>query len=272
MILSVFALAVSVSCAGAPVQGGLMVCHTAPGATLTVQDQKSDFAASFPADNNGYASVGFSRNAGPDYVLKVCLADGTCAQKPLHIKKRAYKIETINGLPPSKVSSFTPAQLAHIRASSALKKAAFRDFKAGEDYLAGFAPPVKNARISGVYGSQRVLNGKPKRPHFGIDYAVPAGTPISAPAGGVVTLAQDDLYFEGGTVFLDHGNGLVSVFMHMSRVDVTAGTRVEKGAPLGRVGATGRATGPHLHWSVKWRNLYYIDPQSALGLDPADLR
>ena len=115
-------------------------------------------------------------------------------------------------------------------------------------------------RISGVFGSQRILNGEPKRPHSGVDVAVPAGTPVLAPAAGIVTLAENGMYFEGGLVLLDHGHWLESAFLHMSRVDVQPGQRVEKGDIIGAVGATGRATGPHLHWSMKWVGRL-VDPQ-----------
>ncbi|PHS26033.1 MAG: peptidase M24 [Robiginitomaculum sp.] len=258
-------------CTGTPEQGALMACRTTPNAAITLSDD-AGFSAKFKADPAGRFVVGFSRDAAPHMTLRACANGGACAALPLSIVAHDYKIERINGLPPGKVSTFSAAQLVHIRKSSARKKAAFA-IKADTDaYLAGFAKPVQNARISGFYGSQRVLNGKPKRPHMGMDFAVPKGTPIAAPAGGVVTLADPDLYFEGGTVFLDHGQGLVSVFMHMSSLDVHDGQRVKKGDILGKVGATGRATGPHLHWSLKWKNRYYVNPDSALSLDVSPLR
>jgi len=258
-------------CTGTPEQGALMACRTTPNAVITLVDN-AGFTAIFKADPAGRFVVGFSRDASANMTLRACANGGACAALPLSIAAHDYKVERINGLPPGKVSTFSAAQLAHIRKSSTRKKAAFA-IKADTDaYLAGFAKPVQNARISGYYGSQRVLNGKPKRPHMGMDFAVPKGTPIAAPAGGVVTLADPDLYFEGGTVFLDHGQGLVSVFMHMSSLDVHDGQRVKKGDILGKVGATGRATGPHLHWSLKWKNRYYVNPDAALSLDVSPLR
>ena len=122
-----------------------------------------------------------------------------------------------------------------------------------------------SGRISGVFGSQRILNGEPKTPHSGMDIAAPTGTPIRAPAPGIVRLAESDMYFEGGLVLLDHGHWLESAFLHMSRIDVEPGQRVEKGDIIGAVGATGRVTGPHLHWSLKWAGRL-VDPQ--LTLDP----
>ncbi len=253
-------------CSGVFEQGALLACRAAPGSQVTLRDDNG-FSQSLRADAAGRFVLGLARDAAPTMTLLVCTMPGSCIRQRLRIAPHAYRIERIDGLPPGQVSTFTAAQLAQIRKSSARKKAAFAMRVSSNGYLAGFAKPVEGARISGVYGSQRVLNGKPKRPHMGIDFAVPAGTPIHAPAGGVVTLADPALYFEGGTVFLDHGQGLVSVFMHMSAIDVHDGEHVAKGQVLGKVGATGRATGPHLHWSLKWRNRYYVNPESALSLD-----
>ncbi len=279
-MLAIAALAISVlsatadptpHCLGAYEQGALIACHTTPDAAITLHDD-AGFEARLSADAQGRFVLGFSRDAAPNMTLRVCAKGGACAALPLSIAPHDYNIERINGLPPGKVSRFTPAQLAHIRKSSARKKTAFATHVDTQAYLMGFDAPVQNARISGYFGSQRVLNGKPKRPHMGMDFAVPKGTPIAAPAGGVVTLADPDLYFEGGTVFLDHGQGLVSVFMHMSALNVKDGQRVKKGDVLGQVGSTGRATGPHLHWSLKWRNRYYVNPDAALSLDVSPLR
>src|SRR5690606_6108453 len=122
---------------------------------------------------------------------------------------------------------------------------------------------------SGVYGSQRILNGEPGSPHFGIDYAASEGEPILAPAAGVVALADPDMYFEGGFVVIDHGGGVMSVFMHMSEVGVSTGQLVQAGDEIGKVGDTGRATGPHLHWGIRVRGTY-IDPALAMAFDPRE--
>ena len=115
-------------------------------------------------------------------------------------------------------------------------------------------------RISGVYGSQRVLNGNPGRPHYGLDIAAPTGSPVYAPASGIVTLAHNDMYFSGGTLILDHGHGLSSSFLHLSEILVEAGTRVKKGDLIARIGATGRASGPHLDWRMNWLDRR-VDPR-----------
>ena len=124
--------------------------------------------------------------------------------------------------------------------------------------------------ISGVYGSQRILNGEPRTPHRGVDVAAPAGTPVGAMASGVVSLAEPDLYFTGGTVMIDHGHGLHSIYVHLQDVLVEVGQRLSPGTPLGTVGATGRATGPHLHWGVYWFD-EAIDPALLVGPMPDSL-
>lgn len=124
-------------------------------------------------------------------------------------------------------------------------------------------------RITGWFGSQRIYNGTPKSPHSGVDIAAPKGTPIHAPAGGIVIFANPDLYLTGGTVLIDHGHGVSSNLIHMSRIDVKVGDRVEQGQVVGLVGATGRATGPHMHWGMNWFNVR-VDPQSLMP--PGDAR
>jgi murein DD-endopeptidase MepM/ murein hydrolase activator NlpD len=154
-------------------------------------------------------------------------------------------------------------QLARIRREGALVSGARSErFERGDlvaAVLAGFVWPVQGP-ISGVYGSQRYYNGEPKRPHYGVDVAVPLGTVVRAPAAGVVTLAEPDLFYSGGTIVLDHGYKLSSSFLHLSKVLVEPGTELQAGDIIGEVGATGRATGPHLDWRMNWRDRR-IDPQ-----------
>jgi murein DD-endopeptidase MepM/ murein hydrolase activator NlpD len=119
-----------------------------------------------------------------------------------------------------------------------------------------------------VYGSQRILNGAPRAPHMGVDIAGPVGTPLAAPADGVITLVESDLYLTGGTVIIDHGLGLSSIFLHMSAIEVKVGDRVHQGQEVGRMGKTGRATGPHLHWGMNWRDVR-VDPQLLVPPMPA---
>ena len=135
-----------------------------------------------------------------------------------------------------------------------------------EWFVGGFIRPLEGP-ITGVYGSQRIYNGIPKQPHYGIDYAAPEGAKVRAPAGGVVTLVHDNMYFSGGTLIIDHGHGLSSTFLHLSKILVKPGSYVRRGMDLAEVGATGRATGPHLDWRMNWRDVR-IDPQLVLGALP----
>ena len=199
-------------------------------------------------------------------VGSVPFADDTVERRSIEIENRDFPVQRIDGLDQSKVSGFTEEQLAKIAVDSKKKKAARASTQSAADWARGFDWPV-NGPISGVFGSQRILNGEPKRPHSGVDVAAPTGTPIKAPASGVVTLAEEGMYFEGGLVLIDHGHWLESAFLHMSRIDVEPGQRVEKGDIIGAVGATGRVTGPHLHWSMKWIGRL-VDPQLTAGQMP----
>jgi murein DD-endopeptidase MepM/ murein hydrolase activator NlpD len=155
-----------------------------------------------------------------------------------------------------------PEIAARIEREQAMVNAARKRDDAREDFLADFDWPVQG-RVSGVFGSQRIYNGTPKSPHSGLDVAAAQGTPVRAPAPGIVTLAEPDLYLTGGTVLLDHGHGVSSNFLHFSRIDVHVGQRVEKGEVLGLVGMTGRATGPHMHWGMSWFGTR-VDPRLLL--------
>jgi len=186
----------------------------------------------------------------------------------MEIEDRDFPVQRIDGLDQSKVSGFTPAQLEKIAIDSAKKKAARKTTQSLADWAAGFTWPVTGP-ISGVFGSQRILNGEPKRPHSGVDVAAAKGTPVHAPAAGIVRLAEEGMYFEGGLILLDHGHWLESAFLHLSKIDVKPGQHIEKGDIIGQVGATGRVTGPHLHWSMKWSGRL-VDPQLTVGEMPAD--
>jgi len=242
--------------AGRPVQGGLMQGRTVPGARVRVDGRH------VRVSTEGLFLVGFGRDAPPRTEVHVRLPDGTEIQRTLEVARRAYDIQRIDGLAPRKV---TPSEedLARIRAEAALVREARRRDDPRTDFLTGFEWPVVG-RITGVYGSQRILNGEPRRPHFGIDIAAPAGTPVRAPADGVVTLVREDMFFSGGTLILDHGHGLSSAFLHLREVLVPEGTRVRRGDVIAEVGASGRATGAHLDWRM---NLFdrRLDPAPLAG-------
>lgn len=244
---------------GQTVQGGMMIGHTLPGSRVTQDD------VPVMVSGDGIFLVGFGRDAAPLSIVAVTLPDGQHIQRRLQVAKRDYKIQRIDGLPPRKVTP-KPEDLAHIRADiAATKKArALRDQRT--DFLTGFQWPAV-ARISGVYGSQRILNGKPKRPHYGVDLALPTGTPVQAPADGIVTLAHPDMFYSGATLIMDHGEGLSSSFLHLHRILVKEGQRVKQGQVVAEVGKSGRATGPHLDWRMNLRDKR-IDPALLAGPMP----
>ncbi len=182
---------------------------------------------------------------------------------PLSIAKREWKIERVDGLPPSKVNPTSKETLARIKKEAAMVRQARQETSFQTAFMMQFIKPAEG-RISGVYGSQRVLNGDPKRPHYGLDIANKVGTAIIAPADGVVTLAEPDLFYSGGTVIIDHGYGISSTYIHLSRIDVKAGQELKQGEVIGGMGATGRATGSHLDWRLNWYNVR-LDPQLLLA-------
>jgi murein DD-endopeptidase MepM/ murein hydrolase activator NlpD len=236
---------------GAFVQGGLITGRAAPGTRLELDGQP------VPVGSDGAFVFGFGRDAPPQARLTVIVADGAREERLLTIAQRQYNIQRLNGLPPDKVTP-PPTVLERIRRENARVDAARRQDIPRPYFLSGFAWPT-TGRISGVYGSQRILNGEPRQPHYGVDIAAPAGAPVRAPADGVVTLAEADLYYSGATLIIDHGHRLSSTLMHLDRIDVRVGQRVRKGDLVATVGKSGRATGPHLDWRMNWRDAR-IDP------------
>lgn len=232
-------------------QGGIVIGQAVPGSQVTLDGEALQIS------ERGIFVFGFDRDAKPDHVLTVTPPEGTTETRDLTVAARDYNIQRIDGLPPKYV---TPPEetLARIRREAKQKRAARPSDTDETWFTEQFIWPTKG-RISGVYGSQRVYNGKPGRPHYGVDVAAPTGTPVVAPATGIVTLAEPDMYYEGGLVFIDHGQGLISILMHMDTVTVQAGEKVERGDQVGTVGAGGRSTGPHLDWRMYWREAH-VDP------------
>ncbi len=233
-------------------QGGLIVGRTDPGTKVVFDGQP------IRVSPEGYFLIGFTRDAAPTASLKLQYPDGGTRTETLAVKKRDYKIQRIDGLPPKMVTP-PKAVLDRIKRENAMIHAVREQDTPVPYFLKGWIWPAKG-RISGVYGSQRILNGKPRWPHYGVDIAAPVGTPVVAPSDGVVVLVEKDLYYTGGTIILDHGFGLTSAFLHMSAVTVKKGQRVKQGEQIGKIGKTGRATGAHLDWRI---NLFdaRIDPQ-----------
>ena len=243
--------------AGTAEQGGAVMGRAAVGAKVFLD------GAMVPVDGSGRFVLGFGRNAAAKAEVKVVGANGKVSRVALEVRPREWPVQRIDGLPQEKVTP-PAALLARIAADSKAVAAARERRRPTADFLGGFVLPVQG-RVSGVFGSQRVLNGEPKAPHSGLDLAAPVGTPVHAAADGVVSLVHPDMFYTGETVMIDHGLGLQTVYAHMSRIDVKLGQRVRQGEAIGAVGATGRATGPHLHWGASWLDRR-LDPETLLRL------
>jgi len=236
---------------GALTQGGLLRGVTTPGSLVTLDGKPVRVAST------GHFVFGFGREAGPSATLAIVAPGGETEIRTLSIAPRQFDIQRITGLPERMVTP-KPEDLERIRRDNQMVSTARKNDYPETWFAEPFDWPAKG-RISGVYGSQRILNGEPRAPHYGIDIAAPTGTPILAPMPGRVTLADTDQYFTGGTVILDHGHGVSSTFLHMQTVTVTVGDVLPRGAPIGTLGATGRATGPHLDWRINWFDVR-LDP------------
>ncbi len=226
-------------------QGQLVIGHAAPGTHVSYDGRD------LRVGDDGIFVFGLGRDAPETIQIKTRDIGGQTTSLSRKVQQRSYHLERVNGLPPQTVTPSPKIAARIAREQGQVAEARQRD-DAREDFSAGFRRPVKGGRISGVYGSQRINNGIPKSPHYGLDMAVPSGTPVHAPAAGIVSFAADHLYLTGGTILIDHGYGLDSSFLHMSRVDVKVGQQVKQGEVIGAVGMTGRATGPHLHWGFNW--------------------
>ena len=249
------ALVGAVELQGRFTQGGLIRGKTEPGAHVSLDGRK------LRVSPNGDFVLGFGRDAPGKAVLRIRLADGVVREKILVVARRTYAIQRIDGLPRHFVSP--PASvLARIkREHAAIATVRARDLNQTY-YLGDWLRPAAGP-ISGAFGSQRILNGKKKRPHYGLDFAGPAGSPVIAPADGIVVLAESDLYYTGVTVIIDHGHGLTTAYLHMSKRMVKVGDLVKRGQRIGLIGATGRVTGPHLDWRINWFK-QRLDPAFAI--------
>lgn len=214
---------------------------------------------------SGRFVFGVDRDRTGPVQLTATYPDGRTEVRALPVRARAYDIERIDGLPPRKVTP-DPKDLERILREAKLIGAARARDTAGPLFEAGFRWPV-TGRISGRYGNQRILNGKPRRPHLGVDVAAPRGTPVLASAPGEVVLAEGDLFYTGGTVVIDHGHGVTTIYSHLHDVSVRPGHRVGAGDPIGTVGSTGRSTGPHLDWRINWFDVR-LDPELIAGPMP----
>lgn len=234
-------------------QGGYAVGRGMPGADLLI-----DGTSRGPVGASGWFYTGFDRDAGPTCHITL---KGAKAQESaiVSILPVTYDIQRVDGLPQDTVTPQDPALLDRIKREAALKAEAFASRIDADAFHRGFDWPLNTFVVSGHFGNQRVLNGTPSSPHMGFDMAAPIGTPIHAPQDGLVVLAEPDLFYEGGLILIDHGQGLISMYLHQSELLVKKGQWVRQAQPIGRVGSKGRATGPHLCWRLKW-NDRHMDP------------
>ncbi len=232
-------------------QGALVIGRTSTGADVRVDGRPVRVAP------DGRFVFGVARDASGVILVEAVSPAGSRNEHEITVHPREWPVERVTGVPPSTVDP-PPAIAARIQAEQARVSAARRRDDARTDFATRFIRPVEG-RISGRFGNQRVYNGRPGAPHSGMDIAAASGTPVRAPAAGVVTFADPALYLTGGTLLIDHGHGVSSNFLHLSRIDVRTGDRVEQGQIIATVGATGRATGPHLHWGMNWFDVR-VDP------------
>ena len=243
---------------GKAVEGGLIIARTDPANQIMLDENAVEIS------ENGVFVIGFHRDSDAPASLRIIAPDGDVKTSLLEPRQRDYNIQRIDGLKSTMVTP--PATvLARIKSDGDAVRAARQRQAPLGDFWRGFDWPALG-QISGIYGSQRILNGQPRQPHYGIDIAAPTGTPVYAPASGLVTLVKD-LYFSGWTVVIAHGLGVNSSFLHLDRVDVETGIMVERGGLIGMIGATGRATGPHLDWRIDWQGRR-IDPGLLVGAMP----
>ena len=235
-------------------QGGLIIAQLPKGSQAELDDIK------LPQSADGYIAFGFHRDDVDTQILKITAKDNNLHLTELTPKIRNYKTQSITGLAGKYVSP--PQEVLDRIAQDREDVTSARSLTSTQDDFAktGFNWPVQGT-ITGIYGSQRILNGKPRAPHYGIDIAAPTGTAISAPAAGTITLVED-LYYTGWTIIIDHGLGISSTYLHLSSVDVITGEAVQMGDIIGKVGSTGRSTGPHLDWRINWFQKR-LDPQLA---------
>ena len=234
------------------IQGGMI------RGTADPKSQLRFLGRSVALDDQGRFVVGLGRDAKPTVALEEVLASGKTIVHSFNVAQRTYREQRIEGVP-NRTVQVPESALKRIRQEVQLTKKARRINSTRSDFLQTFEWPTKGI-ITGVYGSRRFYNGEARRPHYGIDIAAPQGSPVYAPVAGKVSLVHDDMYFSGGTLIVDHGRGISSTFIHLYKILVEEGEEVEQGQLIAEIGASGRATGPHLDWRINWFN-QRLDPQ-----------
>jgi murein DD-endopeptidase MepM/ murein hydrolase activator NlpD len=262
LLLSALSLAAAPGCAafvrpqrlafsGSLKQGSLVLGRTAAGAAVTVN------GAPVLVSDGGLFAFGFEYDRKTPARVTAAFRDGSREMQDVQPIARTYEVQRINGLPEEFVSP-PPGIQKRIDRENAMILAARKHDTAGIGFSEPFDWPTTGI-ISSVFGSQRILNGEPKAPHFGIDIAAREDTPIHAPADGIIVLAEPDFYLTGGTTVMDHGHGVFTIYIHQSALKATLGQAVKRGQVIGLVGRKGRATGPHLHWGLNWFQMK-LDP------------
>ena len=238
------------------IQGHFIIGKTEPDSKVKIGKKQ------VKVSKDGYFAFGLSRDRKYDVVITI-EKNGVKEKITKRVQKRKYDIQRIDGLEEKKV---TPPEEVYERIKKENKLIAkARAIDSDLDFFKDkFMIPVDDAIITGVYGSQRILNGKPKWPHYGLDFAQKEGAPIKAMLNGTVTLAEADLFYTGGTLIFDHGHGISTLYMHMHEIFVEKGQKVKQGDIIGTVGSTGRATGAHLDVRLNWFDVR-IDPATALN-------
>ena len=236
-------------------QGSFILGKAKPGSIVQIDNRK------IRVTEEGYFAFGLDRDRKNDVVIKI-RKEGNLDTIQKKVFKRKYKIQKIDGLPSKQVTP-PPEVYERIKKDNKLIGKARSLDTPYEFFKNKFINPVDKYVITGVYGSQRILNGKPRRPHYGVDFHAPEGTPVKAMMDGEVTLAEKDMYFTGGTIIFDHGHGVSTLFMHMKDLNVKVGQKVKQGDIVGTLGKSGRATGPHLDIRLNWFDVK-LDPASIL--------
>ena len=237
-------------------QGSFILGKTDPNSKVLIDNRE------VRVTNDGYFAFGLDRDRKNNVIIKIKNnEDIKLIEKKVF--KRKYKIQRIDGLPPKQVTP-PPEVYERIKKDNILiGKARSIDSKL-IFFKEKFIYPIDKYIITGVYGSQRILNGKPRRPHYGIDFHAPEGTPVKSMMSGIVTMVEKDMYFTGGTIIFDHGHGISTLYMHMKDINVKKGQKVKKGQIVGTLGQSGRATGPHLDIRLNWFNIK-LDPMTILN-------
>ncbi len=245
---------------GKAIEGGLMIGHAAPGSRVTLDGRR------IRVSEDGYFLIGFGKEAPEQATLTVVSPDRHRERRVLRIEQREYGTDRINDLP-SEMVELDDAMRQKLRTDNRTIDQVRAHFTPETYFRGGFEWPARG-RIAASFGTERVLNGEPRNDHEGVDIAVPLGTPVRAPAEGVVAFVSPDVALAGQVIILDHGMGLTTSFLHLSQISVTNGQHVNKGDVLGLAGESGRTTGPHLHWGA---NLFQValDPALLVGTRPS---